>query len=62
MGVPAAEYERTVGPANRYFHELAELVLLHKQGVLPLDPDDDGGAGGDAAVSPAEDVATHGRK
>lgn len=41
MGMSLAEYEATVGPLNRHYHEYAESVMLHKQGVLPLDPDED---------------------
>lgn len=38
-----AEYEARVGPLNKQFHETAERVLLHRDGMdptLPLDPDE----------------------
>lgn len=40
MGMPLSEYERRVPPINQYFHEYAELIRLHKTGVLPIDPDE----------------------
>lgn len=40
LGMPLREYERQIPPANRMFHEAAERLVLHKEGVLPLDPED----------------------
>lgn len=41
MGMSVAEYEASVGPKNKYFHEAAESVYLSKDGIIPLDPDDE---------------------
>lgn len=35
-----AEYKASIGPQNRHYHELAEIIILSRQGVLPLDQDD----------------------
>lgn len=40
MGMPFSDYERTVGPLNKQFHENAEAILLYREGVFPLDPDE----------------------
>lgn len=43
LGMTLAEYEARVGPLNKQFHETAEHVLLHRDGMdptLPLDPDE----------------------
>ena len=40
MGLSLREYERTIPPANRIFHESAEMMILYKEGILPLDPDE----------------------
>lgn len=42
MGMDLRTYEHTVPPANRAFHEHAEIVLLYAEGILPLEDDDDG--------------------
>lgn len=42
MGMSLAEYEASVGPKNKFFHEAAESVHLSKQDVIPLERDDDG--------------------
>lgn len=42
LGVTFAEYERTVGPKNKLFHESAEMVYLSRDGILPIDDDDEG--------------------
>lgn len=39
MGTSFAEYEASVGPANKHFHETAETIVLYKEGVLPLEVD-----------------------
>jgi hypothetical protein len=39
MGASFAEYEASVGPVNKHFHETAETVLLYKEGLLPLEVD-----------------------
>lgn len=41
MGMSVAEYEATVGPKNKFFHEAAESVYLSKDGIIPLEEDDD---------------------
>lgn len=41
MGMSVAEYEASVGPKNKFFHEAAESVYLSKDGIIPLDPDDE---------------------
>lgn len=41
MGMTLAEYEASVGPKNKFFHEAAESVYLSKSDIIPLDPDDD---------------------
>ena len=39
--MPLAEYQTAVGPLNRYFHEAAEAVRLSKEGVIPVERDED---------------------
>jgi hypothetical protein len=34
-----AEYEDSVGPQNKRFHESAEAIRLSREGVIPLDDD-----------------------
>lgn len=34
-----AEYEDSVGPMNRRYHESAEAVKLAKEGIIPIDED-----------------------
>lgn len=41
MGMSLAEYEDSVGELNKQYHETAELLVLRKKGVLPLNPDED---------------------
>lgn len=65
LGVTLAEYERTVGPRNKLFHETAASVRLHREGILPLDDDTDDGLPSPADVDgdrddPLADVETHG--
>lgn len=70
LGIPYAEYHRTVGPANKHFHEIAETMLLSREGVLPLDGEDDDpdamtdpndvGGVGDHDAPDMGDIATHG--
>lgn len=70
LGIPYAEYHRTVGPANKHFHEIAETMLLNREGVLPLDGGDDESEGmappddvdgvGDHDAPDVSDIATHG--
>lgn len=40
MGYSLREFEREVPPANREFHISAERIIMHKEGLLPLDPDE----------------------
>lgn len=62
MGVPLAEYQRTVGPLNRFFHETAEQVHLTRTGVLPLDEDgSDGPRTHGDGTGPTVEPKTHGR-
>lgn len=35
-----AEYKASIGPQNRQYHEIAEMIVLARQGVLPLDDDE----------------------
>lgn len=42
LGMTLAEYEKSVGPVNKYFHELAEARYLQRQRVIPYDDEDDG--------------------
>lgn len=64
MGYSLREFEREVPPANREFHVMAEQLLLYKEGVLPLDPDDaeTPGADVDADVDTPDASATPGSK
>lgn len=39
LGMSLAEYEQSVGPKNKYYHEVAEGVKLAREGVIPLDED-----------------------
>ena len=41
--MPLAEYERRVGEKNKYFHEIAESVVLAKNNVIPVEPEEDDG-------------------
>lgn len=41
MGLSLAEYEESVGDLNKRYHEQAESLILHKEGVLPLRRDED---------------------
>lgn len=59
LGIPYAEYEATVGPLNRRFHERAEMVHLAKQGVVPIDEDDREEMADDSPT--VESPKTHGR-
>ena len=40
MGYSLREYERCVPPANRHFHETAELASCYADGLFPLDPNE----------------------
>lgn len=40
MGLSFRDYVRAVPPANRKFHESAELAVCYKLGILPLDDDE----------------------
>lgn len=46
LGMTLAEYERSVGPVNKYFHELAEARYLHRQRVIPYDDEEEDGRHG----------------
>ena len=37
-----SEYEKRVGPINKYYHELAEAKYLQRQQVIPYDDEDSG--------------------
>ena len=41
LGMTLAEYERSVGPINQYFHELAEARYLQRQRIIPYDDEED---------------------
>ena len=43
LGMTLSEYERSVGPINKYYHELAEARYLQRQRVIPYDDEDDDG-------------------
>lgn len=47
MGMSMAEYEASVGPKNKFFHEAAESVYLSKTDVLPLEREENGDPVGD---------------
>lgn len=37
LGMPLAEYESAVGTKNKRFHEVAESIMLAREGVVPVD-------------------------
>ena len=41
LGIPLAELDGRVGPINRQYHVIAETMRLQKQGIVPLEPEDD---------------------
>lgn len=43
LGMTLAEYERSVGPINQYFHEMAEARYLQRQRIIPYDDEDEDG-------------------
>lgn len=51
-----AEYEHSVGPKNKHFHELAEAQYLAREGVIrPGEDDDDLESGSDSSPLPDSD-------
>lgn len=40
LGMPLAEYEGSVGTKNKRFHEVAESIMLAREGVVPVDGKD----------------------
>ena len=57
LGMTLAEYERSVGPINKYYHELAEARYLQRQRVIPYDDEDESG---DTTVSDPSETKMRG--
>lgn len=55
LGMPLAEYEHSVGPRNKFYHELAEAHYLAREGVIRPDEDEEDADALDSAGSRHQD-------